>query len=176
MIDNLKNSGKIMAKAVGHGIAVGAASEGVNFAYTTLCNYLHIQFGIPMEKLTDPVNKELITAVTVALLHLSSSCLKDTLPGMDKIQYGCELVIEGKAKDHTATLIKNVGPLLKHVSNLMDPKKSLERLSNKMNEELKEAGLVQEPIRFSSIELDDVSEETAITEAVAVEEIATMTL
>jgi hypothetical protein len=129
MIEKMKGSGKKMASAVGHGIKVGAATEGVNFTYELVCNWLHNQFGISKEKLNDPVNREVILAISVAGLHLGSSMLEGQVPGMDKVQTGCELVIEGKAKDHSAVLISTVAPMLMHISDMMDPDKAMENLT-----------------------------------------------
>jgi hypothetical protein len=130
MMDDLKVVGKKMAEAAAHGAKVGAATSGADFAYDIVCGWLHNQFGVSKEKLEDPVNREVITAASVALLYLGSSMLEEQVPGMERIQQGCELVIEGKAKDHTMVLMQTAVPMLMHISSLMDPEKAIENMTS----------------------------------------------
>lgn len=163
MIENLKESCKLGAKAYGHGAAVGASEEGVDFAYQFACGWLHSQMGIPMEKLQDPLNKEIIQTGVIFLLQMMSGTFQDTIPGMEIIQTGCGLALEGKGRDHFKSTFKTVGPMLMHVSGLMDPKKHMEKLSKDIEKEFKEQGFDSATTtaqRFSP-ELDN--DEVAIT-------------
>ena len=155
MMDKFQESGKRMAGSIGHGVAVAGAEEGVEFAYELICNTLHNQLGISMEKLQDKANREIIMALGVGLLHITSSVAEDVLPGMEHVQKGCELYIEGKSKEHSKLLFKHAFPMLLKASELMNPEKAMERLSKQVQKGLEETGLADKPAARVEAEVEN---------------------
>lgn len=126
--DALKTSGHKMKDHIKHGMAVGAATEGASYAYQQVAHVLKTQFGVSDEALNDPLKRELITFAALAVTHMGATVF-DEVPGMDKVTKGCELALEGKAKDNTGALIQHLLPMLLNVSKAMDPSTHMQRIA-----------------------------------------------
>jgi len=126
--DALKSSGRKMKGHVQHGMAIGAATEGANYAYQQVAHVLKTQFGVSDETLNDPLKREFITFAALAVTHMGATIF-DEVPGMDKVTEGCELAIEGKAKDNTGAMIQHLLPMLMNVSKAMDPATHMQRIA-----------------------------------------------
>jgi len=123
-LDLAKQSGNKIKDSIKQGIAVGAATEGANYVFDLISK----QLGLSEEDLNNPVKKELLMGLSVAALHVGSTVFHDQIPGMDKVQTGCELVIQGKSKDNFSAMAKHLVPVLMSASQMMDPKMALERI------------------------------------------------
>jgi hypothetical protein len=152
--DALKLSGNKMKGHIKHGMAVGAATEGASYAYQQVAHVLKTQFGVSDEALNDPFKRELITFAALAVTHMGATVF-DEVPGMDKVTKGCELAIEGKAKDSAGALIQHLLPMLLNVSKAMDPATQMQRIAAEVEKQ--------------RVALDN-SQQDAHIEATAVEE------
>lgn len=152
--DALKSSGNKMKGHIKHGMAVGAATEGASYAYQQVAHVLKTQFGVSDEALNDPLKRELITFAALAVTHMGATVF-DEVPGMDKVTKGCELALEGKAKDNTGALIQHLLPMLMNVSKAMDPATHMQRIAAEAEKQ--------------RVALDN-AEQDAHTEAAALEE------
>ena len=158
--DALKSSGNKMKGHIKHGMAVGAATEGASYAYQQVANVLRTQFGVSEESLNDPIKRELITFAALAVTHMGATVF-DEVPGMDKVTKGCELAIEGKAKDNTGALIQHVLPMLLNVSKAMDPEAQMQRIM---------ADAERQRVEALDIDVDVDVDEEAHAEVVALEQ------
>lgn len=134
--EKLKESTSSLGTAVKDGLALGAATEGVNYTYKLLSKQLQERFNVSAEILNDPVNREFIMMASVALLHVGSSVFEDHVPNANKIQKGCELVIEGKTKDNFGKIAGAILPMLGIIGNMMDPDAALDRKIKSLSSEL----------------------------------------
>jgi len=131
-----KKSGNIIKDCVKHGVAIGAATEGANYVFKLLSKQLNLS----EEALNNPVKRELLMGLTVAALHMGSTIFKDKIPNMDKVQTGCELVIQGKSKDNFSAMVQHLVPVLTNAVQMMDPKSAFEKMF-KEQEKLRIANL-----------------------------------
>lgn len=160
-----KNSAKTLGERAKHGMAVGAATEGANYAYEFISDKLHSQFGVSKEVLDNPVNRELVMAVAVAMLHMGSEIFDEQLPGMEKVRSGCELVVEGKMKDNFGTILRTAIPLLVQAKDLMDPKQAMSRLVITNTEKVRVADVAPPPPVEAPAE-EELEEEIILEESI----------
>jgi hypothetical protein len=116
--DKAKKSLGIVKDATKQGVKIGVATEGANIAYDSVKNMLVNVLGISPKALESKVNQELIMMTALAMTHLAAEIYSDKV-NAGKIQDLCGLVMEGKVKDNTGTLLKMV-PMLMNVSKKMD--------------------------------------------------------
>jgi len=124
-LDKVKSAGSKIGSSIKHGFAVGAATEGANLAF----NFFFEKLGLPKEFLNDPIKKEILMGLSVAALYVGSSVYEEQVPGMKRLQNGCELVIEGKSKDNFTALTSHVLPMLMQASELMKPNSLINSLT-----------------------------------------------
>lgn len=116
--DKAKKSLGVVKDATNQGVKIGVATEGANIAYDSVKNMLVNVLGISPKALESKVNQELIMMTALAMTHLAAEIYSDKV-NAGKIQDLCGLVMEGKVKDNTGTLLKMV-PMLMNVSKKMD--------------------------------------------------------
>lgn len=121
--DKAKKSLGVVKDATKQGIRIGVATEGANIAYDSVKNMLVNVLGISPKALESKVNQELIMMTALAMTHLAAEIYSDKV-NSEKIQELCGLVMEGKVKDNTGTIIKMV-PMLMNVSKKMDVESKL---------------------------------------------------
>lgn len=118
-----------LTAALAEGAKMGLAAEGVDVAYRYVSHIMQTKLGISKEMMEKPMNKELILMASMAILHMGSHLLDETLPGMDNVRHGCELVIKGKTKDYTQMAVMTLIPGLLQAADLMNPEKNMVRLA-----------------------------------------------
>lgn len=150
--DKAKKSLGVVRDATKQGVKIGVATEGANIAYDSVKNMLINVLGISPKALESKVNQELIMMTALAMTHLAAEIYSDKVDA-EKIQDLCGLIMEGKVKDNTETLLKMV-PKLMNISKKMDVESKLrvdtpeittqEALPEELMEALNEAEEIEE--------------------------------
>lgn len=112
LLDNLKESGKVMANAAWNGAKMGGVHRASDVAYDKIAHHLEKRFGFDGDSLQDPTTKKIVLTMLPMIMLPIVTQFEDNIPYSDFMKQYCELQIQASFVEHGSSVVGFVNELV----------------------------------------------------------------